>query len=66
MIRKLEEDAREILSFMALNGLVANLSKTEFMIMNGKTKMSRELLRLIVIPSRGGLVVERWSDNGLF
>ena len=34
VIGKLEEDAIEILSFMASNGLVANPSKTEFMIMN--------------------------------
>ena len=37
MIRKLE-DVAGILEFMATNGLVANPSKTEFMILNGKEK----------------------------
>ena len=34
---KLEEDAMNILSFMASNGLVAKKSKTEFMVLNEKT-----------------------------
>ena len=36
VIEKLEEDASSILEFMASNGLVANPSKTEFMILNNK------------------------------
>ena len=34
----LEEDARSVLSFMASNGLVANPTKTTFLIINNKTK----------------------------
>ena len=36
VIEKLEEDASSTLEFMASNGLVANPSKTEFMILNNK------------------------------
>ena len=36
VIRNLEEDATGILQFMASNGLVANPTKTEFMILNAK------------------------------
>ena len=36
VIKKLEEDAAEILKFMASNGLVANSSKTVFMMLNSK------------------------------
>ena len=36
VIENLEEDAGNILQFMASNGLVANPSKTEFMILNAK------------------------------
>ena len=38
MIENLEEDATNILQFMASNGLVANSSKTEFMLLNNKEK----------------------------
>ena len=34
MITNLEEDAKGIVKFMASNGLVANPSKTEFMLIN--------------------------------
>ena len=36
VIENLEEDTGNILQFMASNGLVANPSKTEFMILNAK------------------------------
>ena len=35
-MEKLEEDAKNILEFMASNGLLANLSKTVFMRLNNK------------------------------
>ena len=35
---KLEEDARNVLQFMASNGLKANPSKTTLMLLNGKNK----------------------------
>ena len=37
VIHKLEEDAENVLKFMASNGLVANLSKTTLMIINYKS-----------------------------
>jgi hypothetical protein len=36
VIKQLEEDAKRILEFMASNGLVANPSKTVFMMLNRK------------------------------
>ena len=36
--RKLEDDARNVLQFMASNGLKANPSKTTLMVLNGKNK----------------------------
>jgi hypothetical protein len=38
VIEQLEEDAKSILEFMASNGLVANPSKTVFMMLNSKQK----------------------------
>ena len=35
--KKLEEDANNVLSFMASNGLIANESKTEFLLLNEKS-----------------------------
>ena len=37
---RLEEDANNVLHFMASNGLVANKAKTEFMVLNEKVKSS--------------------------
>ena len=34
LIMKMEEDASNVLSFMASNGLVANASKTSFVVLN--------------------------------
>ena len=48
VIEKLEEDAESILQFMASNGLVANPSKTVFMMLNSKTK-ENELARKIKV-----------------
>ena len=45
ILRKLEIDADRILRFMASNGLVANPSKTTFMVLNQK---SRDLLKVKV------------------
>ncbi len=38
VMRKLEEDATNIFEFMALNGVVANPTKTVFMRLNNKKK----------------------------
>jgi hypothetical protein len=38
VMTKLEEDAEEILKFMASNGLVANPTKTNFIVLNNKEK----------------------------
>ena len=38
MVKNLEEDAKNILQFMASNGLVANPSKTEYMVINSRNK----------------------------
>jgi hypothetical protein len=38
VIKQLEEDAKSILEFIASNGLVANPSKTVFMMLNSKQK----------------------------
>ena len=37
LIKRMEEDAASVLSFMASNGLVANANKTSFLILNQKT-----------------------------
>ena len=49
MLENLEEDATNILEFMASNGLVANPNKTEFMLLNNK---DNETIR--IINSRNG------------
>ncbi len=38
VMKKLEEEATNILEFMASNGLVANTTKTVFMMLNNKKK----------------------------
>ena len=43
MKTKLEEDAEEILKFMASNGLVANPTKTTLLIMNNKEEEEVEV-----------------------
>ena len=42
IIAMLEKDAQSILEYMASNGLVANTSKTAFMILNLKKEQNRE------------------------
>ena len=39
VIKMLEEDAKQVLMFMASNGLVANPKKTAFMILNHKSDL---------------------------
>ena len=46
--RNLEQDAKKVLEFMASNGLVANQSKTEFLVLNEKDKTSTELREINV------------------
>ena len=43
VIWKLEEDAEQVLKFMASNGLVANPSKTTLMILNHKVETPVEI-----------------------
>ena len=38
MIKRLEEDAANVLSFMASNGLIANAKKTSLVVLNNRTK----------------------------
>ena len=45
-IESLEEDATEMLQFMASNGLVANPTKTEFRILNAKDQTTPKKLEL--------------------
>ena len=51
VMRKLEEDATNILEFMASNGLVANPTKTVFMMLNNK-KIGPEKLQWETIKSK--------------
>ena len=46
VIKNLEEDATRILQFMASNGLVANPSKTEFLILNSKDNGNPRKIRV--------------------
>ena len=48
VMRKLEEDATNILEFMASNGLVANPTKTVFMMLNDKKKENEEARKITV------------------
>ena len=57
----LEEDATQVLQFMASNGLIANQSKTEFMVLNEKDKTSPVLKSLVV----GEVTVQRTSHTKL-
>ena len=43
VIANFEEDAKGILKFMALNGFVANPSKTEFMLINKEKEPNKNL-----------------------
>ena len=46
VLKKLEEDAINILEFMASNGLVANSAKTEFLLINTKDKVNGRKIRV--------------------
>jgi hypothetical protein len=59
--RKLEEDAKNILSFMASNGLIANESKTEFLLLNEKSNPNPALTEITV----GLTTVKRCSSTKL-
>ena len=43
--QRLEKDANNVLDFMASNGLVANQSKTEFLVLNNKTGQKLDEIR---------------------
>ena len=58
---KLEEDAKNVLSFMTSNGLIANESKTEFLLLNEKLNSSLTLTEITV----GTAVVKRCSSAKL-
>ena len=65
VVKNLEEDTTSFLQFMASNGLVANPSKTEFMILNSKDNENPRRIRV------GNSVVEKVkraktirNDNG--
>ena len=57
----LEEDALRVLSFMASNGLVANQSKTEFLVLNEKNKTDQSLCQIQV----GDATVTRTESSKL-
>ena len=59
--RKLEEDAKNILSFMASNGLIANESKTEFLLLNEKSNSNPTLTEITV----GSTTVKRCNSTKL-
>ena len=63
IIKNLKHDADAILSYMASNGLVANASKTVFMILNlTKAEAEAELAKEIEID---GVSVERFTNTKL-
>ncbi len=57
----LEEDAKKVLNFMASNGLVANQSKTEFLVLNEKNKTDGVLSKILV----GDTTVNRTGSTKL-
>ena len=59
--KKLEEDANNVLSFMASNGLIANESKTEFLLLNEKSNPNPTLTEITV----GSAIVRRCSSTKL-
>ena len=50
-MEKLEEDSKNILQFMASNGLVANESKTVFMMINSKKSREEQLRKIMICNS---------------
>ena len=61
VMNKLGEDAEGVLDFMASNGLVANPSKTVFMMLNNKTRSTVERLEINV----GGDMIEQSEHTKL-
>ena len=59
--RNLEEDAKNVLSFMASNGLVANQKKTEFLVLNEKDNTSQLLENITV----GNVIIARTDSTKL-
>ena len=57
----LEEDAKNILSFMASNGLMANKAKTEFLVLNERDKSDPTLKELFF----GDEIITRTSHTKL-
>ena len=57
----LEDDAKNVLSFMASNGLVANKAKTEFLVLNERDKSDPTLKELTV----GDETISRTSSTKL-
>ena len=58
---RLEEDANNVLEFMASNGLVANQGKTEFLLLNEKTSTGPPLTEILV----GNSTIQRTSHTKL-
>jgi hypothetical protein len=58
---RLEEDAQNVLTYMASNGLVANKEKTEFLLLNEKPNCTIDLGSIMV----GGAIVPRTSHTKL-
>ena len=52
IIEMLEEDAQNILEFMASNGLVANASKTAFMVLNHKQDLTKSPITINIGTSK--------------
>ena len=63
IMKNLEEDAASILSYMASNGLVANQSKTVFMVLNMKKQCDKEIAEAGI--SIGGTIVKPDSHTKL-
>ncbi len=59
--KRLIEDANNVLNFMASNGLVANKSKTEFLMLNEKKKIEEPLMDILV----GNTIVPKTTSTKL-
>ena len=68
VLQRLEEDAENVLKFMASNGLVANPTKTTLMILNNKNgeKISIKIndLQKILADMRNSDGYKHWQDLG--
>ena len=59
MITRMEEDAANVLCYMASNGLVSNAKKTSMVILNIKSKKSDEFLPLQIKIGNDSISQER-------